>query len=358
MGAIVAAALAAFAVPADAAQTTKKSIWGPVEVNGRSVFPTYAELGVRIYQTKLDWSVVAERRPAAPRDPNDPAYRWTPDVDAAVREAGQHGIRVAIQLISTPRWANGNRDRRWAPSRRQHFADFATAAARRYPGVRLWMIWGEPSRRGTFLPLARERRGRPLSRRATRGPRIYARMLDASYAALKRENRRNIVIGGNTWTAGDISPLNYIRAMKLPGGRPPRLDLYGHNPLSNRRPDLRRSQLAPGLADFSDLDDLARWVDRYLGRPRGKRRMKLFLSEFTIPTDHPNRETNFWVTRAVQASWIRSALRITRGWWRIYTVGWFTLYDEEPRPAGDEVNRGLLDYRGGRKPSFFAFRDG
>jgi hypothetical protein len=65
-------------------------------------------------------------------------------------------------------------------------------------------------------------------------------MLDASYGALKRANRHNIVIGGDTWTGGEISPLNFIRAMRLPNGRRPRMDLYGHNPFTARSPNLRK----------------------------------------------------------------------------------------------------------------------
>ena len=89
-------------------------------------------------------------------------------------------------------------------------------------------------------------------------------------------------------------------------------------------------------------------VDRYLRRPNG-RRLRLFLSEFSVPTDHIGYESNFYVTRRTAAQWVSSALRITRRWWRIYTFGWIALYDEAPRPSGDQVNRGLLDYLGRRE---------
>ena len=85
-----------------------------------------------------------------------------------------------------------------------------------------------------------------------------------------------------------------------------------------------RRHLGHGFADFSDLDLLARWVDRYLGRPRRKRRMKLFLSELFWPTDHRNHEFNFWVTRRTAARWLSDALRTTRRSSRIYTLGWFS----------------------------------
>ena len=236
-------------------------------------------------------------------------------------------------------------------------ANFAVAAARRYPGVHHWMIWGEPSKASRFQPLVKAT-GRHLSQRQKRGPRLYARMLDASYAALKRENRRNIVIGGNTWTGGEVVPLNFIKAMRLPNGRRPRMDLYGHNPFSLREPNLASGPFGYGLADFSELDALARWLDRYGYRDARRRRLRVFISEFVLPTDHANFEFNYWVTRATQARWIATALRITRRWKRIYTFGYLGLYDDPPRPDGQEVNRGLIDHFGRKKPAYRAFERG
>jgi hypothetical protein len=344
----------ALAMPAaaDARFSRKKAIWGPVEVNGQSQFPIYRDLGAGIYQHLLEWNQIAPVRPRRAADPDDPAYRWPADVDAAVRQAPRYGMRVALMVMWSPRWANGGRSRAWAPDARE-YAKFLRAAASRYPGVRLWMVWGEPSRRDNFLPLPRFE---------STGPRRYARLLDRAYSALKRENRRNLVIGGNTFTTGDVTPLGFIRGMRLPGGRRPRMDIYGHNPFSARPPALDKDPLGVGFADFSDLDTLAGWVDRHLGRAPGGRRLPLFLSEFTVPTDHPNHEFNFWVTRETQARWLGRALRIARRWPRIYTLGWYSLYDEPPNgpngTPGDEVNRGLLDWRGRRKPAYRVFKRG
>jgi hypothetical protein len=82
------------------------------------------------------------------------------------------------------------------------------------------------------------------------------------------------------------------------------------------------------------------------------------LSEFSLPTDHTNIEFNFFVRRQTQALWLRRALRITRRWHRIYTLGYLGLYDDPPRPDGLEVNRGLIDLSGHRKRAYRAFRDG
>jgi hypothetical protein len=356
--ALAAIAGLAMAAVADAAPSRKKAIWGPVRVDGVSQFPIYRELGAGIYQMELHWNQVASGRPARPTDPTDPAYRWPASVDDAVQEAGRYGIQLSILISGTPRWASGRRNPDWAPRRPADFGRFARAASRRYPSVRLWMIWGEPTRRKNFQPLVHERRDRPLTRQMKRGPHRYARILDSAYVQLKRQSGSNLVIGGNSFTTGDVSPLNWIRNLRLPNGRPPRMDMYGHNPFSNRRPSLDRPPLGHGFADFSDLDLLARWVDRWLGRPRGKPRMKLYLSELFWPTDHPNHEFNFWVDRRTAASWLTTALKVTRRWSRIYTLGWFSLYDDRPRRKGDEVNRGLLDRSGRRKPAYLAYKRG
>ncbi len=260
-------------------------------------------------------------------------------------------------LIFAPPWANGGREPRWAPTRAQDFADFAAAAAKRYPAVRHWMIWSEPTKASNFQPLAPDQ-GRPLKGDALDGPHKYAQILDRSYAALKRLNRRNLVIGGNTFTVGTVAPLRWIRAMRLPGGRRPRMDLWGHNPFSARVPDLKAPSLGSGYADFSDLDNLAKVLDRaYRRAPRKQRHMKLFLSEYSLPTDHANFEFNFYVTQEKQASWLKQALRITRRYKRIYTLGYLGLYDDATRDDGQQVERGLLNRDGERKPAYAAYRD-
>jgi hypothetical protein len=356
--ATVLTALILLAAPATAEVTRKKAMWGPLELNGASQFPVYADLGVGIYQTSLAWADVARQRPLNPRDPSDPAYSWPGDIDRAVQDGFQFGIQVSLLVQGAPAWANGGRPSQWAPTNPADFADFLRAASRRYPGVRHWMIWGEPTKAQNFQPLAADNR-RPLRGEGLRGPHLYARILDAAYGALKKVSRRNLVIGGNSFTVGTVSPRRWIEALRLPNGKPPRMDLYGHNPFSARRPDLSQGTLGRGYADFSDLDSLVRWIDRNLRRrDLGGRPMRVFISEFSLPTDHANHEFNFYVSRRTQASWLASALRITRRYSRIYTFGYLGLYDDALQADGQQVERGLIDREGRHKPGYGAFRRG
>jgi hypothetical protein len=341
------------AAPAGArTPSLKKAIWGPATRDGKSQFPIYHDLGVGIYQYALPWPQVASKQPANPADPKDPAYNWPAELDFVLSEARRYRIKVLIEVTGAPRWANGNRGSYYAPLKPSDYATFVRAAATRYPQVRYWMVWGEPSKQFNFIPPTGDG---PTYAHDT--PRWYAQILDTAYAALKRANKRNVVIGGNTWSAGDVRPAAFIRGMRLPDGRPPRLDMYGHNPFSGRRPDLRDKPVGDVL-DFNDLDTLGRLIDRNLGRTPDRKKIPIFISEFTFPTDHPNKEFNFWVTRATQAAWLRRALVIARRSKRIFSLGWHALYDDPPRRGHDEVNRGLIDLAGNKKPAYKVFRSG
>jgi hypothetical protein len=328
-----------------------KAMWGPATHDGVSLFPTYRELGVTIYEDGINWASVAARRPRNPRNPDDPAYVWPAEVTGAVAQAKHYGMRVALQIIGSPRWANGNLAPQWVPLHRYYYADFARAAARRYPSVHLWMIWGEPSRSHNFRPLTPARPYIPLDARQRIAPHLYARVLDAAYVALKAVSRSNVVIGGMTDAAASISPEQWIENMRLPDGEPPRLDMYGHNPFSVRAPNLSNPPSPEQQADFSDLGRLTSLVDHYLGRP-GNPHPKLFLSEWTIPTA-PDREFNYYVNPSVQAKWITDGLHVAEKLPSVYALGWIPLYDELPQSGG-----GLISANGTKKPGFFAWQSG
>jgi hypothetical protein len=343
---------------AEAAPSTQKLIWGPTD---EKAFDVYADLGAGLYEFTVNWSRIAPTRPQDPTNPDDPAYFWTPAVDEIIEHAQERGIQVVILVAGAPSWANGGRPWRWAPTNPQDYADFMAAAAKRWPQVHHWQVWGEPTRRANFMPLAKRVEGIDLTAAQRRGPELYARILDAAYVALKGVNPSNLVIGGNSFSGGDIRPLAFIKALRLPNGRPPRMDLYGQNPFGYRRPALAVDQTnaASGVADFSDLDVVAEYVDRYLSRAgRNPGKLKLFLSEYFVPTDHANFEFNYWVSRKTARGWLADAFEIVRSWRRIYTLGWFSLYDEAPNGKGTEVHRGLLTWDGRRKPAYYAFKAG
>ena len=352
---VLAASLCATAHASTAAEGLKaralKAMWGPGIREGVSVFPIYRELGVKIYEDDLRWELIALRRPRQPRNPNDPAYAWPAEVTQSVAEAKRYGIQVALQIIGAPRWANGNQPQQWAPRHVSDYANFAAAAAKRYPSVHMWMIWGEPSRFHNFRPLTPARPYVPLDAKQQIAPHLYARMLNSAYGALKGVDPANIVIGGMTDSAASISPQQWIENLRLPDGKPPRLDMYGQNPFSIRAPNLANEPSPDEQSDFSDLRRLSKIVDRYLAQP-GNPDPKLFLSEWTVPTA-PDLDFNFYVEQRIQASWITDAFHVVEQLPDVYALGWIPLYDILPQSAG-----GLIEEDGEKKLGFYAWQSG
>jgi hypothetical protein len=343
---VVAALIALFAFPAGA-QAFSKAIWGAPYRHGVNQFPLYKKLRVKIVETRLNWAQVAARRPRDGRNPRDRAYRWPKDVNQTVNLAKRYHMQVLIQIMDTPRWANGGRAQNVPPRLPAFYANFARAAARNYRSVHLWMVWGEPSRSATFALTPTLPANHHPTHAQTAAPRFYARMLDAAYGQLKAVSRHNLVIGGNTYTTGGITTEDWIKNLRLPNGKRPRMDMYGHNPFSFEAPNFHDPPSPYGEVQFSDLPELAGWIDRYL-----RRGMKIFVSEFTVPTK-PDQEFNFYVDPPVAARWVKSALSLSRHWNRIYGLGWVHVYDNPPNSYG-----GLLTTAGKPKPDYYTFGRG
>jgi hypothetical protein len=343
IGALTFVTALATAVPARAAE---KAVWGPTRLpDGSSAFELYDELGVDTLQLSINWAAVASSRPAAPNDPADPVYRWPPEIAAAAAEAAARGMNLALLVAQTPPWANGGRDTTWVPSNPQDFADFMTAAARRYPSVRRWMIWGEPSKADRFQPNAIDD---PV------GARAYAPLLDAAYAALKGVSPRNIVIGGMTWTGDTVKPPDFVRWMRLPDGRPPRLDWFGHNPFPYRFPDLGKPP-QNGFRDMSDVDTLGDEVDEAYGRT-ARDPVPLWLSEYTMQSDRGSAVFATFVSEHDQARYVVEGYKIADELGaQVAGLGWFALLDEPVAPGS--ANWGVLTHGLRRKPAFDALKN-
>jgi hypothetical protein len=359
-----------------------KAIWGPTSFpsgnsncpSGRqcSAFPTYKQLGADNYEMQVPWDRVALRRPANPRDPNDPAYTWPTYADQAIQQAAQNGMSVTILVQGTPAWANGGKGRQWVPGNMQDYADFMYAASQRYPTVHHWMVWGEVNYGANF---------QPMPEHSPVGPRTYAQLCDLTYVALKQASPANIVIGGDTLNANvPVSPAEFIRWARVGKGkkkRPPRLDWWGHNPFEGRFPDIRQPALN-NLLGLSDADTIHKLLKKaYVGKKKKKRGKKatasahvskkkgkkkarrhtppIWFSEYSVLSGHP---AHFWlgfyVSDQEQAQWVSSAYQLVNSVPYVAGLGWYRL-DDEPEATGS-ANWGLQTYTGQRKASFSAYQ--
>jgi hypothetical protein len=350
--ALAGALLATFAAGASAAQ---KSIWGPTgdfAGCGGSCFPLYAQLGVDNVQFQIPWDTVARSRPANPRNPNDPAYRWPASGDYMVQQAAQYGISLGVLVQGTPSWANGGLPRAYVPLNLRDYADFMFAISRRYPTIHRWMIWGEPNYGLNFQPM-------PPNSRV--GPRTYAKLLDLAYGALKRASRRNIVIGGMTISGGGpVSTPSFVKSLRVGRGknaRPPRMDLWGHNPFDGRVPNIKKKPIGR-FRGLSDIDTLHREIQRAYGsrvKGTGRKVPKLWLSEWTVLTEpSPNLFGGFHVSPEQQATYVIRAYRMVQKLKYVKALGWYRLEDQANSGAVGAA-WGLMTVAGEWKPSFNAY---
>jgi hypothetical protein len=335
-----------------AEQTPKKAMWGPLTLDGRSLFPIYRDLGVGIFQTAVRWDQLAPTKPDNPTNPRDPAYQWPSYLAESIKQAERHNMQVMVLILGAPAWSNRGRSWQWPPQRPSDFGDFTTAITKKYPAVNLWMIWGEPNRKPNFGPVTPVTNPTgPLNRAQQVAPRLYAQLLDSAYEAIKGVNPADRVIGGNTYTSAgqdDINPYQWIEYLRLPDGRRPRMDLWGHNPYGFDEPDLDDPPSRNGAVAFADLDDLIEALDRaeFPNAP-----LDLYLAEWGVPIGFKDKDLLYRLDREEGQDWIRAGFEIARESDRIYTLGWVHPVDT------DRASQGLLNMRGKPKPGYEAYKE-
>ena len=280
-------------------------------------------LGVDVVRFTIQWHQVEAR---------EGARTWS-GPDAVLRGLRAAGIEAVVTLWGTPRWANAGRPPSWAPTSGAMFADFAAAAARRYPWVRKWLIWNEPNQRRWLRPTS---------------PSTYVRtLLNPGYAAIHRVRRNAKVAGGVTaprGAAGGLSPVAFIRGMGAAGAK---LDVYAHNP---HPLDRGSTPFTGGCAHcdtitMATLERLLREVSRSFGAKR------IWLTEYGYQTSPPDRALG--VSYAQQARFVAEAAR------RVYLarrVDLLIQYLYRDEPDLGRWQSGLTSLDGSAKPSLRAFQ--
>jgi hypothetical protein len=302
--------------------------WGPGTIEQR--LTTLDELGVRTVRFTLVWSQIAAKAPRNARNPTDSAYDWS-SFDPVMQGLHEHGITTLVSLWGAPRWANGGRAPNGLP--RSGFGNFAYAAAKRYPWVRLWTAWNEPNTRVFSVPVS---------------PSLYVqRVLNPAYAALHQANRRNVVAGGVTSprkSPSGMAPYDFMRGMRAAHAR---LDAYAANPYPSspaESPSHDPCRQCRTLT-MAHLGTLRADVTRLFGRST-----PLWLTEYGYQTNPPDRVLG--VSRARQAAYIgESALRV----WQEPGTTMLIQFLVKDEPSEGGWQSGLFTLNGTAKPARYAF---
>jgi hypothetical protein len=325
--AALAAAALAVAAPAEASRYVRYGLqddawlqYGPGTLDER--VERLDRMGVGLVRYTLEWHQIERTR----------GTRQWGHADAVLETLRDHGIAPVVTLYGAPRWANGGRSPNWAPTSGGTFAAFAAAAAKRYPWVKLWLVWNEPNQRRWLRPTT---------------PRTYvSKLLNPAFAAIHRASRGSKVGGGVTaprGSVGGVSPVAWIRGMDAAGAR---LDAYAHNPYPTSR---FQTPWTGGCGHcetitMASLERLLREVSRAFGS-----RKRIWLTEYGYQTNPPDRALG--VSKTLQARYVGEAAR------RAYVarnVDMLIHYLYRDEPDVGRWQSGYVAHDGAPKPSLRA----
>ena len=284
---------------------------------------TLEALGTEAVRVTLDWREV---------EAEQGTLDWARD--GALLDALRATTIVPVVAIwGTPAWANGGAGPNVPPRSAASFADFARAAAERFPWVRRWVIWNEPNQRRWLLPPS---------------PVVYVtKLLNPAGAAIKSVIPRAMVAGGATaprGASGGTSPVDFLRGMGRAGAR---LDAYAHHP-HPLSPAETPSTGGCARCETITLATLERLLDE-TRRAFGPR-TRIWLTELGYQTNPPDRILG--VTWARQARYVAEAQRRAYAASRVDLLVQYLVRDE-PRVAAWQS--GLETIAGRAKPAQASF---
>jgi hypothetical protein len=289
-------------------------------------------LGVDLVRMTLRWDLVAQQKPADPRDPADPAYDWSLYDPILERLHAAH-INVLVSLWGTPPWATTGARNNAIPSDSTSLASFAFAASTRFPWINRWTVWNEPNLRTFLVP---------------NSPSLYvSRLLNPTYRALKSASPRNLIAGGVTSprkTPTGVSPITWIRGMRSAHAL---LDAYAQNPYPVRP---RETPTSGGCwrcteVTMATLPKLITEVKRDFGT-----RTRIWLTEYGYNSKPPSKWLG--VSNTLQAKFVGDAALRAYLAPRVDLLIHFLVRDE---PNALKWTSGFYTSRGKVKPSFNAY---
>lgn len=333
-------------------------------------------LRVNLYWGGTKWAV-ANKQPADPTDPGDPAYDWSL-YDRLVKYAETNNIKLVLSFLFTPSWANGGKGKNVAPTNAKDLENFAYAAAERYSGlwtpptwqqnaalgientplpkVSMWTAWNEPNNPLWLTPQYKRVGGKWRVESAVQ----YAKICNAVYngvhspflGPLQGEQVACGVTGpkGNdapTSKRPSVDPLTFLAAAKKAGMRT--FDVYAHHPYVDKGsepPTFKPTGRQARRVQLANLNLLTSEIDRFYGRKQ------LWITEYGYQTNPPDK-TIFGISWAKQALYMKQAYAIARKNPRIDMMLWFLIRDE-PNIGGWQS--GLETRTGRKKPSWNTFR--
>jgi hypothetical protein len=291
-------------------------------------------LGADMIKVQVNWATVApggRRKPDGFDGANPAEYPGWARYDAILSEAKARGLQVMFALAPpAPGWATPTRGDRFGVTRpnAREFGRFATAAARRFPGVDVWTIWNEPNHPGHLYPQS-TKGGRPVA------PGLYRALVRAAVSGLKRGGvGRDPILFGELLPIGkpslgpkrNLKPLRFLRAFF--GGRPlSGLEGFAYHPYTRPAGPLS-PEPTPDDATIRSLGRVLHVLDsaRAAGRITGPK-LPIWNTEFGFQTNPPDPYAGAPIA-SVPKFWSISELWLSYGNRRVKSISQYTMNDQ------------------------------
>ena len=338
---LIALALLPAAADASARQYALFQDEGLLVENGGTRAGTLDEiraLGADMIKVQVNWATVAPRGRRKPRGFNgaDPSsYPGWARYDQVLADAKARGFRVMFALAPpAPGWATptrGDIEGVKRPSARE-FGRFATAAARRFPGVDVWTIWNEPNHPGHLYPQS-TKGGRPVA------PHLYRGLVRAAVKGLKRGGvGRDPILFGELLPIGkpiggpkrNLKPLKFLRSFFT--GKPlSGLDGFAYHPYTRAAGPLLREPSSDD-ATIRSYGRVLRALDaaRRRGKLRGPK-LPIWNTEFGFQTNPP--DPYGARIKSVPRFWSLSELWFSYSNRRVKSISQYTMNDQPGDPS-------------------------
>jgi hypothetical protein len=330
-------ALLPAAAGASARQLTLFQDEGLITENGGTRGPTLDEarsLGVDMIKVQVNWAVVApggRRKPSGFNGADPAQYPGWERYDHVLSDAKTRGLKVMFALAPpAPGWATPKRGDRAGvvrPNARE-YGRFATAAARRYPGVDVWTLWNEPNHSGHLYPQS-TRRGHPVAAHH------YRAMVRAAVRGLRRGGSgRDPILFGELLPIGkpvrgpkrNLKPIAFLRAFF--SGKPiSGVGGFAYHPYTRAAGPLLREPSSDD-ATIRSYGRILRALDsaRSRGKLRSRRKLSIWNTEFGFQTDPP--DPFGAAIRNVPKFWSLSELWFSYSNRRVKTISQYSMNDQ------------------------------
>ncbi|MEA2451103.1 MAG: hypothetical protein QOG63_3035 [Thermoleophilaceae bacterium] len=340
-------------------------------------------LGVDVIRVNVLWTRYAPK-PNAAKKPSfnaaDPASYNFGELDSLVSDVQSRGMAVLFTVTAPgPAWASGCKGsankRRICRPKAGEFGAFTQALGSHFASVHRWSVYNEPNQGGWLTPQY-VRRGGGWVRES---PTIYRGLVRAATSALAASGHgSDQILLGETAPIGRTSgshfkrtsaPVDFYRdlfclnsrggalsgkAAKIRGCNGfKKLAVTGvaHHPYTRGAGQNPRSR--PGRSDItlSTISRLSLWLDRAARRGRISRGLPIYLTEYGVQTNPPDRFAG--ASLGNQAKWLNESDWMAWNNGRIASVAQYELRDEPALPA---FQTGLRFKSGKAKPSLAAYR--